>query len=440
MFRYYVLLGFRSLRRNPMLTALMVLTLAIGVAASVSTLTILHVMSGNPIPHKSDRLIVPLIDLAPLATYNPAAPRNPYMVQSSYKDVKNYLRSGQGVRRTAIYDVSGAIEPARREDPVITITGVATTADYFQMFEVPFLFGSAWTVADENREARVAVLSKAKAHAIYGDADPVGKRFRLWGNDFTIVGVRDEWRPTPRYTNLVNGSGGFFNGEEDIYVPFQTAIALEQRGAGNTSCSRDSGVGWKGFLDSECIWILPWFELAKASDRPALQAWLDGYAAQEQKGGRMDRKAPNMLYNVTEWLEFNEVVRADNKLAVWLSFGFLLLCIVNTMGLLLAKFSTRSAEVGVRRALGAARGAVFRQFLVETGVIGLAGGILGLALALASLWVIRQSSQDLAVLAKLDWTMLAATFVIAVAASLVAGLLPTWRACQVSPALQLKSQ
>ena len=54
MFRYYFLLGLRSLRRNPVLTALMVLTLAVGVAASMSTLTILHVMSGDPIPHKSD--------------------------------------------------------------------------------------------------------------------------------------------------------------------------------------------------------------------------------------------------------------------------------------------------------------------------------------------------------------------------------------------------
>ena len=65
MFGYYFLLGLRSLRRNPALTALMVLTLAIGVAASVSTLTILHVMSGDPIPHKSDRLFAPILDNRP---------------------------------------------------------------------------------------------------------------------------------------------------------------------------------------------------------------------------------------------------------------------------------------------------------------------------------------------------------------------------------------
>ena len=73
-------------------------------------------------------------------------------------------------------------------------------------------------------------------------------------------------------------------------------------------------------------------------------------------------------------------------------------------------------------------------------VVGLAGGVLGLVLAFASLWLIRKQSQDLSAVAHMDWPMLAATFVIAVAAAIVAGLLPTWRACQVSPALQLKSQ
>ena len=69
MFRYYFQLGLRSLRRNPMLTALMVVTLAVGVAASMATFTVLYVMSGDPIPHKSDRLFVPRLDNAPVAGY-----------------------------------------------------------------------------------------------------------------------------------------------------------------------------------------------------------------------------------------------------------------------------------------------------------------------------------------------------------------------------------
>jgi putative ABC transport system permease protein len=440
MFRYYLMLGVRSLRRNPALTALMIVTLAIGVAASIATLTILHVMSGDPIPHKSDRLIVPLLDVGQTKGWVPGE-KNPYANQSTYRDVVNYLRSGQGVRRTALYEIAGSAEPARREDPVVMLQGIATTADFFPMFEVPFKQGQGWTAADDAREARVAVLSREKASAIFGEnVDPLGKRFRMWGSDFSVVGVIDKWNPVPRYTNLINGTGGYFRGENQVYVPLSAAIAHEQHSNGSTNCSKDSGVGWKGFLESDCIWLTAWFELASASDRPALQSWLDNYAREQQRGGRLERKAPNRLYNVMEWMEFLEVVRDDNKLAVWLSFGFLLLCIVNTMGLLFAKFSTRAAEVGVRRALGAGQGAIFRQFLIETSVVGLAGGGLGLILAFASLALIRQQSQDLSAVANMDWAMLATTFAIALGAAIVAGLLPTWRACRVSPALQLKSQ
>jgi hypothetical protein len=79
-----------------------------------------------------------------------------------------------------------------------------------------------------------------------------------------------------------------------------------------------------------------------------------------------------------EWLDYNHVVPGDVRLQMWLAFGFLLVCLVNTIGLLLAKFLRRSGEIGVRRALGASRAEIFKQCLVEAGTIGLAGGVLGL--------------------------------------------------------------
>src|SRR3954468_20023257 len=101
MFRYYLLLGVRSLRRNPALTALMVLTLAVGVAASIATLTILHVMSGDPIPGKSDRLFVPLVDNGPTEGYKPGDEPNDNQI--SYRDATNFLNIKVGERRTAIF-------------------------------------------------------------------------------------------------------------------------------------------------------------------------------------------------------------------------------------------------------------------------------------------------------------------------------------------------
>jgi putative ABC transport system permease protein len=139
-------------------------------------------------------------------------------------------------------------------------------------------------------------------------------------------------------------------------------------------------------------------------------------------------------------MEYTGVVGKDSKLQAWLAFGFLMLCLVNTVGLLLAKFSVRASEIGVRRALGASRAEIFRQFLIETAVVGLVGGVLGLALAFGALGLIGMTSKSMAAIATMDWEMLGLTFVISVSAAILAGLLPTWRACQVTPAIQLKSQ
>ena len=109
------------------------------------------------------------------------------------------------------------------------------------------------------------------------------------------------------------------------------------------------------------------------------------------------------------------------------------------MGLLLAKCLRRSPEIGVRRALGASKREIFAQFLVEAGTIGLAGGVLGLAFAAAGVWLVHAGTQSGAAWVRMDATSLAVTFALAVGASLLAGLLPAWRACQISPASQLKS-
>jgi putative ABC transport system permease protein len=436
MFQYYFLLGVRSLRRNPVLTALMVLILAIGVAASVSTLTILHVMSGDPIPHKSERLIVPLVDNGPLKGYTPGEREGDEL---SYRDAVNMLASGQGDRRTAVRGVSGNIEPMRKDIPAFAAEGLTPTRDFFAMFEVPFAQGGPWSEADDKAGADVVVLSSKLAERLFGNANPVGQRVRMLGFDYAVVGVYGKWNPVPRYHRIVGGPGAFGD-EDEFYIPFANAIRHEFGQNGNMNCSSDRGPGYQALLDSECIWIQFWFELHSAADRPQLQAWLDAYAAEQRKLGRLQRNAPNKLFNVMEWLEEQKVVSKDSRLSAMLAFGFLLLCLVNTVGLLLAKFSVRAPEVGVRRALGASRKEIFSQFLIESAVVGLAGGILGLLMALGALALIGSISEQIAVTTKMDWVMLLVTFVMSVSAAVLAGLLPTWRACQVTPALQLKSQ
>ena len=438
MFSYYFFLGLRNLRRNPILTALIILTLAIGVAASVSTLTILHVMSGNPIPHKSDRLLVPVLDNAPLEGYVPGgAAEND---QLTYKDVKNLLNSQQGSKRVALYGIFVNIEPTRADSNVIPVDGLAVSNEYFSMFEVPMAQGRGWTESEEKNAARVVVLSAAQSEKIFGKEPAIGKHLRIESNDYEVIGVTGKWNPLPRYTHLVIGDNGGFRGDDKLYIPFDTAISNQLDPNGKMWCTTSTGPGFQGILDSECVWLQFWFEVNSVSERTALNHYLDSYLAEQKKLGRFQRPVPSQLFNVMEWMSYLHIVKDDAKLSVWLAFGFLLLCLVNTSGLLLAKFSKRAAEVGVRRALGASRAEIFKQFLIETGVVGLVGGVTGLLLSFAGLWLISLQSKEMAMLAKMDFTMLAVTFLLAVSASILAGLLPTWRACQVTPAIQLKSQ
>jgi putative ABC transport system permease protein len=123
------------------------------------------------------------------------------------------------------------------------------------------------------------------------------------------------------------------------------------------------------------------------------------------------------------------------------SFSFLLVCLINAMGLMLAKILGRAGDIGVRRALGASRAAIFAQCLIEAAVIGLAGGVLGLALTALGLLGLRSLlSDDVNRLAHLDPIDIGIAVLLAMVATTIAGLYPTWRAAQVQPAWQLKAQ
>jgi putative ABC transport system permease protein len=438
MFGYYFNLGVRSLRRNPALTALMVLTLAVGVAASMSTLTILHMMSGNPIPHKSERMFVPVMDVGPKDGYNPGD--KPDDVQMTFRDATNLLGAKVGERRTAMYGISLPIEPARKDLGAFSMQGLANTHDFFAMFEVPFKYGQPWTEAEDKAAADVVVLSTELAERLFGNENPIGKQVRMKRTSFQVVGVTASWKPLPRYYHIISGNGEYGD-EEAFFIPFASAIRHEMDHSGSMSCNaRNAKPGFAGVLEGECTWLQFWFEAASPSDRADVRNYLDNYVREQYRLGRMQRNQPPKLYDVMEWLEDRKVVGTDSRLSVWLSFGFLALCLVNTIGLLLAKFSVRASEVGIRRALGASRREIFTQFLIETAVVGLAGGMLGLVLSYGALGLLSMGSSQMKNLAHMDAAMLLLTVLLSVIAAMLAGLLPTWRACQVTPALQLKSQ
>ena len=183
-------------------------------------------------------------------------------------------------------------------------------------------------------------------------------------------------------------------------------------------------------FESNCGWTSMWTELPTAGDLTRFRALL------AQRGGSTYNY---VLENVPTILRNAQVVPADVVVYSLLGIGFLLLCVLSASGALLGQFFRYGFETGLRRALGASSGDIRGQFLVESALIGAAGGLIGLGLAYVGLASIRQLGTSFAEVIRLDRTMLSATLLTSIVSGLLAGLLPAWRASRLDPGLQIRT-
>ena len=437
MFGYYLDLAIRSFGRSKALTVLMVLAIALGIGASMTTLTVFHVLAGDPIPQRSGQLFYVQLDAANKNDFTPGEEPNSQLTRF---DAETLLREKKAVRQAVMSGGAAALQAGEGGTP-----GVApffgelryASADFFAMFDVPFRYGQPWHEAEDDGRARIAVISSDLNQKLFAGADSIGKTVRVSGHDLRVVGVLAPWPLAPRFYDL-NGRGGFADTEQ-AFIPYSTSRDLKLARSGSMDCWSDSKNDPTGPA-APCAWLQYWAQLDSAEQARDYRQYLLNYSEKQVAAGRFERPPNVRLRSVMEWLDFSKIVPADVRLQLWIAFGFLLVCLVNTVGLLLAKCMRRSAEIGVRRALGASKREIFSQFLLEAGVVGLVGGAWGLVLAFGGLWLVRQNPASYARLAHLDGRMLVTTFVLALVASLIAGLLPAWRACAIAPALQLKSQ
>lgn len=440
MLGYYLDLALRSLKRSPGLTALMILIVGFGVAASMTSYSVFRAVSGDPIPWKSSRLFVPQIDMWGPKGRTDGTNNNEPPDAMDYTDAVAMVREHRAKYQSAMYRVSPSIVPPDASKHPINVGGHAVYSEFFPMLDVPFKFGNAWGVDSDAQRAAVIVISDKLNQKLFGGANSVGKTVNIDGKDYRVAGVLDNWNPKPVFYDVVN-TGGFTTGQEDVFLPFTRAIDVGMPNDGNTNCSEiPKGSGFVGLQQSSCIWISYMAELDDKAAASAYKDYLDGYFRDQKAAGRFDWPVNNRLRDLPAWLDNEHVVPSDTKISLMVALGLLVACLVNTAGLLLAKFLRRSSEIGVRRALGAPRMAIYMQFLIEAGMVGLTGGVLGLMLTWVGVrcvsWVLPK---EIASLAHVDLALLMLTLGVAVLATMLAGLYPTFRASRVQPALQLKT-
>ena len=437
MFRYYLQLALKSLKRNPVLSALMVMAIAIGIGACMTTLTVYSLMAADPIPQKSDRLYAVRLD-----SWDPNRPwdePNEPPPELTYRDAMALMRSDIPTAHAAMYKGAFALQPDDKSIPAYLVFARITFKDFFSLFDVPFQYGNGWDGSADTSLSQVVVLGKAANDRLFGGADSIGKTVRLNDKAFEVIGVLADWNPTPKFYDVNNGA---FDDAEDIYLPFGVALPLQVRSAGNTN-------GWKpenidtieSFLNSELVWIQFWAQLDSAEQKARYQSFLDSYVMEQKKLGRFERPLNNRLSDVNQFMSEREVVGEDNRVLVGLSFLFLAVCLINMIGLLLAKFLGRAPELALRRALGASQWQVLQLNLVEVSLIGVIGGLLGLLFAWLGLIAVRALYGDgYGALTSLNGTLAAQALLIAIAASILAGLYPALRVGRMAPAGLLKTQ
>jgi putative ABC transport system permease protein len=436
MFGYYLYLALRSLKRSPILTTLMVLAIGLGIGASMTMITVLHVMTNDPLPGRSATLFTPHLDPLPL-NYKHGGDGPDPIDNLTWPDAMALIKAHPAQRQAAMAGGSLLVRPARADVRPFNLNGRYGTADFFALFGVPFLHGQGWSAADDASRTHVVVLSETLDHKLFGNTDGIGQTVRLGDNDFRVIGVTVDWRPQPMfYADL---SAQSFGDTDQFFLPLSVAVDLKLQINGNRSSwikDVDHGV----MTSDGMSWLQFWVQLENPAQVQAYHQFLIDYSAQQKALGRFQRPPTDAkLYSLMGWLAHKNLVPTDVRLQLWLALGFLFVCMVNIVALLLAKFLRRSGEISVRRALGARRRDIFLQLGIESALVGVAGGVLGVLIAQLGLWSVRHRPDDYAQLAQMDLPMLLGTFALAVVANVMAGLLPSWRACRVPPALQLKT-
>jgi predicted permease len=389
--------GLRMLRRNPGFTAVVVVTLALGIGANTAIFSVVNAVLFRPLPIREPHRVVVLHDQFP--SWN--------MPRTKVSPLQ-FLELSQ---RTDLFVSSGVLKPANMNltgrDQALRLQVMEATAGLFPTLGIEPILGRAFTIDDEARgSAHVALLSHGLWRRLFsGDPGAIAARLKLDGDSYEIVGVLPETLET-LYPQV------------EAWVP--------------AKFSAES-------LTEEHRWYVDYTMLARLRKDVSLR---QARAAMEIVALRFNREGFKFGVEVRPIVD-EQVGDVRGALYLLLAAVGLVLLIAcsNVASLLLARNASRSREIAVRAAIGAGRARLVTQLLTESLLLSFLGGAFGLLLAYASLaGLIRMAPADLPHVdaIRLDSDVLFFTVAVSFIAAMVFGLAPSALSARTDCAKTLK--
>ena len=403
-FRY----AFRMLRKNAVLTLVILASLAIGIGANSAIFSVVDALLLRPLPYPHpDRLAAVWLHSPGIGILRD------WPSPGQYIDIQNQNHSFErmALAQSRTFTLTGRGQPER-------VDVLSAQSSLLTMFGAkPLLGRTLLPEEDTPGKPAVAILSNGVWKRLF-HSDPaiVGKSITLNGNPFTVAGVLQ--RGFMLNAEVMPSEGPM--DKVDIFLPLPLGPdAAQRRGDENYNI---------------VVRLKPGVSVQQA------QADIDIIA------GRIREKDKRDLTFGMDVVSLQKQVVGDVRRALLVLLGsvalVLLIACANVANLLLARASGREKEIAIRTALGAGWQRLARQLLTESILLGLLGGAAGLLVARVSLFVVRTMNPGN--IPRLDeiginGAVLAFTFGLSLATGMLFGLAPAWRAIKVDPNSSLKA-